>query len=68
MQNNGAAVSFIDAMRQVNDGKKDHYVEITDVNVDIRPTKRGKFFLPPWFSDVYALIMAHAMPVCLDMG
>ena len=58
MHNKGAVVSFIDAMRQVNDGREEHYVEVLEITppethpIETPMEVTGKFFLPPWFPDV----------------
>ena len=33
----GAVVSFLDVMRQLNDGREEHYVEVTEIAVDRPP-------------------------------
>ena len=56
MQSNGSVVSFIDVMRKVNDGREEHYVEITEIKPPkLHPIETGNFF--PWFPDVYTMLI-----------
>ena len=43
MQNNIAVVSFIDVIRQVDDGLEEHYVDITKITPpEIHPVEAGR--------------------------